>query len=110
MNLEDKAETEQNLKGMPMGLLKTPHVRMALQLINCLWTENYIKFMKLLNQNASYLQACLLKKSLDNIRMKMVEQVKWSVQEKVNLEKFKEWLLMDNLSDCKSFLEHKMGL
>ena len=52
------------------------------------------------------MQACLLKRFLDDLRLKAIYQIRNAFAKQIDVSKLTEWLLFNNDDETISFLEH----
>lgn len=92
---------------LPRKLRNHPEIKFAIQMHSAVSSSNPVKFFKLMKK-ASYLQACILKRYVYQMRLIALKLTRVFVPGKTMIElpmsKMMEWLYMEDYSECGKFL------
>uniref|UniRef100_A0A915Q7H0 SAC3/GANP/THP3 conserved domain-containing protein n=1 Tax=Setaria digitata TaxID=48799 RepID=A0A915Q7H0_9BILA len=88
-------------------ILEASSVRLAVRLFTCLQSQNYVRFFRLLRNDATYLQCCLCHRFFNRMRHQAMYAISHSVHimGKYPVKKFVQLLGFDDLDASLQFLD-----
>ncbi|CAH2048665.1 unnamed protein product, partial [Iphiclides podalirius] len=63
------------IKQLPKEIQKSPSITFAIQVFTALDNNNYVKFFRLINEKATYLQACILLRYFNDVRARALARI-----------------------------------
>lgn len=98
------------IKQLPQGIQKSKDITFAIQIFNALDNNNYVKFFRLVQEKATYLQACILLRYFNDVRARGLARIvkayaprggsRFPAEDLINA------LAFESIDNMKSFISH----